>query len=101
MAIWALNSRSPNLTLFCFSPLIKGSDHCSLHFVESYFFSEEGAVHKEIVHCINGFENVNFCQALEMIKTNSTYLIRKEYKSPMGSKAQIQGRAELEKWEIV
>lgn len=92
MAIWSLDSRSPNLTLFCFSPLMKGSDHCSLRFLRVIFFRGWGSAQRDKICCINGFENVKFCQGLQMIKTNSTCFIREEYKSLMESKGRNAGK---------
>lgn len=92
MVIWALDSKSPSLTLPCFSPLIKGSDHCSLHFLRVFFFQGrgrgKGSTQRDKIHRINAFENGNFCQGFANDKNKFKLLDQKRIQKSHG----IQGQ---------
>lgn len=86
MVIWTLDSRSPNLSYF--SPLIKGNDHCSLHFfLRVLLFRGAGSTKRDKSHYINAFENGNFCQGFVKDKNKFKLLDQKRIQEPHG----IQG----------
>lgn len=100
MVMWALDSGSPNLTLPCFSPLIKGSDHFRLHFLRVIFFLGEGTRERQykrqnlLYKCFWKWKLPHFCCGIASDKNKFKLLDQKRIQESHG----IQGHDGAKDW---